>query len=949
MAERFLAPCPNLAMWHRLRIASVIAGLLASATVPPSPAVAQEVIEPDAAAVLASGWSAFFDREPFSAAAAVEKLTRSPRLGEKLHALHVKARSLWLAGDPANQNSAQALGSQLAREGQGDPYATARTETARGLGFAASGQNAKAIATLEQVFKQNLPSSVTIEAAIDLALLYAEADRIGDATATLDHADKILDYPEGIGLDGKLQKAFAKGVKRAREWIASKGRALFDLARGMQRESQYAKAIVLFNKVSEEYPETDYGPRSQFEVGECLFSMNRQDEAVKHWDAFVAAAPAGPWRGQAFVRLVDVHLAERLDLTEAERYALLAKTGMTTALGQNIGAANGGWPEAAFGLHLRIGMIALCRDQHPAAAETFEQARAAEPDKAASERLAALAKVASDGGSIIPADCRGAAAGRGTTAQKVDDAGRVPLALALGMMHHVAGLEDLAGRYFARVTGSPAVSAAKGGKAKPAMQPLAGAAPAQLAFAWFGKGAVLEANKKTKDAKDAFLASLKTSNEGTWHDETLFRVATIIEAEAESRAGKDDQRHVERAAAIRAARAEAMPYWQEIVTGFPDSPRHEVAMYRAAILAYERAETASASAAAKPGGGGSAEAKKQVEKAWTDAAKQLGAFTEAYPESEYAGDAYVRQIDLALERLFDLERAGTLGPLAAAWAKAGPRTAKAVQLTPWARPVTAHSAEQAAATRRDCLMLAGLTAYLAERYDEAVQYVTAAGPETPPAGFTKDYDIRAIGLHFLLEVIRAKKPVTDPLALDAATNSSQRMALQLGGLYLASVRPDRGEAVFRRIIEKEPKLGAIPMGVEAYALLKLAITLDRQPGRQKEGVEILEQLAERTDLRGTVWGGTALFRYALYTFNVTGDAAKSLPLYQRFLREYPAHPSRELASYYAFADACKLGDRPMAMKMAEDFRTTYPKSMWIQSIDERLLQLPPEGAPNAEP
>ncbi len=926
-------------MWHRLRIAFVIAGLLASATILPSPAVAQEVIEPDAAAVLASGWSSFFDREPFSAAAAVEKLTLSPRLGEKLHALHVKARSLWLAGDPANQKSAQAIWSQLAREVQGDPYATARTEIARGLGFAASGQNAKAIATIEQVVKQNLPSSVTVEAAIDLALLYAEADRIGEATATLDEADKLLGYPEGIGLDGKLQKAFAKGVKHAREWIASKGRALFELARGMQREKQYPRAIVLFNKVSEDYPDTDYAPRSQFEVGECLVSMNRQDEAVKHWDAFVAAAPAGPWRGQAFLRLIDIHLAERIDLTESERYAVLAKTGMNAALGQNFGVANGGWAEAAFRLHLRTGMIAVCRDQHQAAAEAFEQARAEAPDQAASERLAALVKIARDGGSIIPADCRDAASGRGTTAQKVDGAERVSIALALGMMHHVAGLEDLAGRYFSRVTGSPAISAAKGGKAKPAVQPLPGATPVQLAFAWFGKGAVLEASKKTKDAKDAFLASLKTSTDGTWHDETLFRVATIIEAEAESRVGKDDQRHGDRAAAIRAVRAESMPYWQEIVTRFPESPRHELAMYRAASLAYERAETASANVAAKPGGGESTEAKKQVEKAWTEAAASLAAFTEAYPESEYTGDAYIRQIDLALERLFDLERAGTLGPLAATWAKAGPRTAEAVQLAPWARPVAGPSAEQAAATRRDCLMLAGLTAYLAERYDEAVDCINAAGPQAPQAGFTARPDLHAIGLDYLRRAIANRKPVTDPRALEAAANDQQRMALQLGDLYLECIRPDRAEAVFRRVIEKESSLGTIPPAVEAYAMIQIAVAVDRSKGTRREALDWLAQLVARRDLRGSYWHGVGMFRLALFSYNQTQDPAIAIPLYEDMIATYPAHPYTERAFAYLCLTTIFSKDIPRAVSVVSRFVKRYPKSERRTLVEEELQSM----------
>jgi len=305
-------PTYRSAMWHPRHMAILVARFLALTVFPLPQAAAQESIEAAATGALGKGWSSFYDSQPFSAAEAVDKLARSSNLGTKLHALHVKARSLWLAGDPASQRAAQSLWTELAREGQGDPYSRARTEIARGLGFEKSGQAAQAIESIEQITKQNLPSCVAVEAAIELALLYAHADRVRDATAQLDEADTILGYPESIALPGELQKAFAKGVKHARESIASKGHALFLLARGMQREKQYPRAIELFNQVSQDFPASDYAPRSQCEVGACLVSMGRQDEAIEHWRAFIAAAPAGPWRGQAFLRLIDIQLAERL-------------------------------------------------------------------------------------------------------------------------------------------------------------------------------------------------------------------------------------------------------------------------------------------------------------------------------------------------------------------------------------------------------------------------------------------------------------------------------------------------------------------------------------------------------------------------------------------------------------------------------------------------------------
>ena len=937
-------PTYRSAMWHPRHMAILVAGFLALTVFPLPQAAAQESIEAAATGALGKGWSSFYDSQPFSAAEAVDKLARSSNLGTKLHALHVKARSLWLAGDPASQRAAQSLWTELAREGQGDPYSRARTEIARGLGFEKSGQAAQAIESIEQITKQNLPSCVAVEAAIELALLYAHADRVRDATAQLDEADTILGYPESIALPGELQKAFAKGVKHARESIASKGHALFLLARGMQREKQYPRAIELFNQVSQDFPASDYAPRSQCEVGACLVSMGRQDEAIEHWRAFIAAAPAGPWRGQAFLRLIDIQLAERLDLAEAERYALQAKTALAAALGQNLGVNTGGWSEAAYGLALRIGMIAFCGEDYAASCEALEQARVAAPDKAAADRLVSLIEVAREKRGIIPEECRRATSDPRSTAatRQATDGDRVHLALNLGMIHHLAGLDDLATRLFDRVTGTPAVPATKGSPARPAVQPLPGATPAQLAFAAFGKGAVLQAARKTQPARDAFLASLKAAKDGSWHDETLFRVATIIEAEADSQVAKGGEAGRDQVAAARTARAGALPFWRELVERFPESPRRELAMYRVGVLTYESAEAASAAAGSKADASGIAEARKRVEKAWGDAAKALGAFTEAYPESEYAGDAYVRQIDLSFERLFDLERAGTLGPLAATWAKAGPYVAAPQQSPPWAVAPRASSDSIFPTMRRECLIRAALTAYLREQYDEAVEYVTAAGPEAPAAGFTQAPDFRAIGVHYLLSNIQSRKQVVDPRAIEAAVNDQQRMALQLGGLYLESIRPERAEAVFLRFVEKEPALGRVPAELEAYAMLKIAVAIDRQLSRRGDAFEWLEKLIARRDLAGSHWHANAMFRRALYTSNQAPNYALAMARYQQMLDRYPDHELAELARAYYALDAITLKDLDAATTGLETLLEKFPATRHRPGIERRLQELQAE-------
>lgn len=918
-----------------IRVSVISVSVLLSSLTQAQSAIGPEQVEADSVGTLAKGWSSFFDHEPMSAAGAVEKLTRSPNLGTKLHALHVKARSLWLAGDPISQKTAQAIWAQLARDSQGEPFFMARTEIARGLGLSQAGENANAIEAIEQVAKKDLPSAVDIEAAIALAMLYAQADRVQDATAALDEADKILGYPEKISLPPEFQKAFATGVKQARESIANKGRALFELARGIQREKQFPRAITLFNQVTKDFPDSDFAPRSQFEVGSCLASMGRQDEAIEHWQTFVAAAPAGPWRGQAYSRLIDIQLTERLDLAEAEGYAMQAKTSLAAARGQALGAAKGGWDQATFGLGLRIGMVAFCSENRVGAAEAFDQARGTTTDKSASEQLDALLALARGTQVVIPDDCRSTASPRDS------DSGRVSLALTLGMLHHVAGVEDSALTCFSRVTGSPPIPAAKGSPAKPGRRPLSGATPAQLAFALFGKGIVLEPLKNNKEARDAFLLSWKTAKDGSWQDETLYRLASLIEADADTRFAKGERGTAEQIAAMRTERAKALPFWQQILAQFPKSPRAEWALYRIGVLAYEGGE--SASVAASAGGAVNAETTKQVEKAWENAAKSLAAFTDAYPESEHAGDAYVRQIDLAVERLFDLDRANTLGPLAAKWAKAAAQLPNVRQIPPWVRSPSRVPDSVLVATRRDCLMLAGLAAYLAERYDEAVDCINSAGPQPPQAGFTARPDLEAIGLDYLRRAILERKPVTDPRALEAAINDPQRMAMQLGDLYLESIRPERAEAVFLRIIEKEPHLGKVPAAVEAYAMIQVADALDRIRGRREEALGWLSQLVERKDLIGSHWHGLGMFRLALFTFNQKQDSRLAIPLYQAMLRRYPDHEVAELAAAYLCFCTIRIKDGPLARRLAKEFSSRYPQSNLIPVIEERIRErLPAE-------
>src|SRR5690606_14572629 len=110
--------------------------------------------------------------------------------------------------------------------------------------------------------------------------------------------------------------------------------------------------------------------------------------------------------------------------------------------------------------------------------------------------------------------------------------------------------------------------------------------------------------------------SVRAYPEGSWHDETLYRIATLIESQAQAQFGGDEEaRDPKRMASLQKARAQALPHWQQLIERYPESPRVEQAHYHAGVLLSEQAHAASAVAAA-----GDRRAAARIDQALKDAA-----------------------------------------------------------------------------------------------------------------------------------------------------------------------------------------------------------------------------------------------------------------------------------------------------------------------------------------
>lgn len=515
---------------------------------------------------------------------------------------------------------------------------------------------------------------------------------------------------------------------------------------------------------------------------------------------------------------------------------------------------------------------------------------------------------------------------------------------------------------------------------------LPGVLPSQKAFAAYLRGKLLAGQKRYAEAQTLLLASLKGYRKGTWHDATLYLIADSIERQAQAdfdqklqevtiKAQKDAAKKLKKQQAVEAAKkaeqdklagklpekakadniisnsstetefnewdlppdlraeyrqtlrtaedngrkvykkscATALPYWQQLTKYFPKSPYAEVALYNQAVLLYE-------------------------DEKFEDASKVLDQLVKAYPTSPFAGDACVKLTDIALERMFDIKLAQSTSEQAGNWAKnlGTLRKNNIRKLELWKITPPCLDSSQLTRIRYECFLRAGLLAYLSGRYEQAVNWISFAGPKPPAEGFTVDSDLNSIGLYYLLKAIRSKKPVTDQRALDIARNELQRSVLQLGDLYLETIRPDKAEAIFMRIIENDFQLGTVPPSIKGYAMLQVAIALDRQSNKRAEALEWLKKVTINRDLQGTYWGGCGLFRLALFTYNQTQDPKKSIPLYKRMLKKYPDHELTELAHLYLCLDAIQLKDNALVIKASHSFFKKYPKTKYRHLLKDKL-------------
>jgi tetratricopeptide (TPR) repeat protein len=942
---------------------------------PPSKADKDKFADEQICGLLARSWSAFyagkFD-DGIKLADPLTKLSDPRHLGAAAEAAYVQARCLWamsqaapagldnkgglsLAQRQAAQAKAKEFWSQLDKAGPSKSILV-RLKIAKCLpaesdtGADANKKLDQGIEILEGILKDRASGTATAEAAIELARLYVKEKRFDDAKKSLNFAVAFLDKKELTRLEiaPALAEPFVTAAKAAiahLKYDKNAGLEEFEAAEKLRKAEKFAEAAKAFQAIIKSFPDSESATRGELSIGYCMVGLKQPAEAVKQWEKFIKDSPAGPWRGQAYIAVIDQCLDEFLDLAEADKFAELAWSSLAAGLADE--QAGDSWKSAAYDVDLRMGVVAFCQGKGDAAAEAFEAARKLSSGKPAAGGLEALIAAAKGGKSAVPDDVKGKSG--------ID---KPTLALSLGVIYLAGARLDNAQACFGRVCGPVGTAHAdpRPGDHAPGA-PLPGVTPAQAAFAIFGHGACLEASGKFDQASGQLLASIKADPNGTWHDETLFRLAVIIQDQAQGRFGKDANASKGRGESpqdkdskpttmpfggvskptigmekarktfLANAKAQAIPYLQEILKRYPQSPRAQEAWFDCGLIQCELAECGLDST-------GKTVTSDKADQTWKEAAFTFNRLCETYPKSGYAGWGYVRQIDIALEHTLDLDLARQVAGPAAEWAKTGeglttePPGAGAAE--PW-RLMAGGGAVRVDRKAALCELYrqVGIVACLDGKYDQAVGFLRASDRLAPSDGHMASGQIWHSSQP-LTELAQKKKPISPAEAIKGDAKAA--LVLQMADIYHVLEDYGRSRDLCGLVVDGKAFPGATAEQ-RSWALFKRGRNRFCLDGAERDTAGAnADYLAAASATPKTPWAYEGVFLAANIAFNMNHDVDRAVVQWRRLVREYPDCPEAARGAYY-IGFAYEYAKRPKEARAAyEEFLTKYPDSPFASLV-----------------
>jgi TolA-binding protein len=894
-----------------------------------------KALEQRAVEQLAKSWGAFFKgkhQEAATLATPLLRLTSRQHQWLVLEAAHVQARAFWAHGSPSSRVKARRIWQRLKRMSTRNSVQV-RQKIVAALEREAPGDAAKlreAIGILEPIVQARAEDTSTPEAALDLARLYVKVRRFDEAEKTLKamppwiNKRLLLETPKPLG--GPFLAAVKAALQRLK-FQRDAGRAEFEAAEKLRAAKKWSAAALAYKAVARKFPDTDYAPRSELLIGHCYVALRRYSQAVRQWEAFIQASPSGPWRGQAQVELIDLHLEQNLDLARASRSANVARNSLPAALADK--TASDSWKAVAFDVHLRIGIVAFARGQNAAAAAALKDALASGAAKgrrrkntlsgAVREGLQRLILVAQAGLPLLPPTVRGSS----------DKPSRATTALAMAMIYQLARRPENARAMLARLLPAPLRP-----KDHAAARPIDGATGEQIAFAAYCLARMEADPKRSETARKLAAAARKTAPKAPWHDATMFLLATLAEREAKARFGKairvkdpktgkskpageltpSDRKELGAAEARRLAgflkaRLAALPYWRELVNGFPKSPYVEPAAYNAGCLLYETGQ-------------------------FKDAAALLQQFLHAYPTSPFAGEAYVMLIDVALERMFDLKLSQEVAAHAAVWAKrvaarSSPR--EKPPLAAWRPTFRQPSADAVKAASYDCYLRSGLVAYLSGDKSQAVVMFREARTIEVRRAYRVVSGKIPSGIDRLITAAQKNTALTPPQVRQGDRKSA--LVVALGDLYFMVEEWEKARLLYLLVHESAP--GLAPAAAQrSWAAFMIARTYfwQFQFARAKEFYHVVFEQYPKAP-----WAATALYYNATMAYSNLRDMTEAVHCLDTIRKRYPRGEMAERATYLTGQLHQWKGQFGPAKEAYKHYLKRYPDGMYARGIRTMLL------------
>jgi len=750
----------------------------------------------------------------------------------------------------------------------------------------------EAIKTLEKMLEQsgNAPDEITAEAADVLAMLYMARGEHEKAKKTVDFGLKILKYR---GTKGGYVLALLRGRLNS-DFTAGEAKRLYNEAEKLREKGKFVEAGQLFAQVRAMYSKNQWGHASGFRIGQCFLGLNQPAKAIDWWQKFIKESPAGPWRGQAHVGLVDVTLESELNLKAATEHALAAGAVLAKGLDKD---AEPSWKDAAYDIHLRQGIVSLVDGRFDAAVQGFQQAKQSAPKAAGLDRLI---EAAQNRVKLIPDDLIG------------DD--RATVALVLGNIYNILRQYDVAKGWFSLPLNGSLRSRSAGHRS------FAGLGLARILVATAGK------EKSLAQAAIAYEASLKEYPKGSWHDETLRELALLIERAAaeqfatptEKAADKKgvtksvaqvaDATRQQQKKALVVARTAALPFWSDIPSRYPTSRHVPQALYHAGVLYTETDKTDQAIAA------------------FEELAKK-------YPDSPWTGDAHVRLIDVKLEHQFDLPGARNHADAAVAWYERLDQ-AKAAQARKGIGEEQSDALRSVKQLGYDIYVRAGLVEYLLEHPERAVGFFEKAKPLQPERNFVVVQGTIPTGIERLIEAAKSNKVLTPEVVRKG--DEKAKLILMLADVYHEGQQWDRSLDLCNNVLT-----GVSPRATreqKSYACFKRGrnyYSLGNGMSCNPDAA-LSDYVAAVREAPKVPWASKAMFLAANLEWNHKGKPDIAIATWKRLLREYPKSKEVDRSAYF-IAVTYEWSNRPeKAIKAYEQFLEKFPDSYFVKSARRQM-------------